>query len=139
MKQAVGLVEVSGLASAVNIADTMLKVANVALLGIEKAKGQGWMTIKISGDVAAVTASVDAGKSKSIDNNSYVSALVIPRPAENLENLFFSTVVEEKNEIKKDVEIIEPTDSEKSEEKKEVNLEKKAVKKKDNKNKKSKN
>lgn len=115
MRQAVGLVEVRGLASAVTIADTMLKVANVALLGVEKAKGQGWMTIKITGDVAAVTASVDAGKSKSIETSSYVSALVIPRPAENLEKLFFNKEIKKEVEVAADIESKESTEPEKKE------------------------
>lgn len=116
MKQAVGLIEVRGLASAVNVADTMVKVATVALLGIEKAKGNGWMTIKVLGDVGAVKASVDAGKSMSIENNSYISSLVIPRPAENLEKLFF-------NQSKKELKKSEPTIKEEPE--KELKNEKK--------------
>lgn len=90
MKQAIGLVEVKGLASAIEVSDTMVKVANVELLGVEKAKGFGWMTVKVAGDVGAVKAAVDAGKAKAVANNVYLSALVIPRPANNLENFFFA-------------------------------------------------
>ena len=89
MKQAIGLVEVKGLASAIEVSDTMVKVANVELLGVEKAKGFGWMTVKVAGDVGAVKAAVDAGKAKAVQNNVFLSALVIPRPANNLENFFF--------------------------------------------------
>lgn len=46
MKQAIGLVEVKGLASAIEVSDTMVKVANVELLGVEKARGFGWMTVE---------------------------------------------------------------------------------------------
>ncbi|MDT2521822.1 BMC domain-containing protein [Enterococcus raffinosus] len=90
MKQAIGLVEVKGLASAIEVSDTMVKVANVELLGVEKAKGFGWMTVKVAGDVGAVKAAVDAGKAKAVTNNVYLSALVIPRPANNLEKFFFA-------------------------------------------------
>lgn len=90
MKQAIGLVEVKGLASAIEVSDTMVKVANVELLGVEKAKGFGWMTVKVAGDVGAVKAAVDAGKAKAVANNVYLSALVIPRPANNLEKFFFA-------------------------------------------------
>lgn len=90
MKQAIGLVEVKGLASAIEVSDTMVKVANVELLGVEKAKGFGWMTVKVAGDVGAVKAAVDAGKVKAVSNNVYLSALVIPRPANNLEKFFFA-------------------------------------------------
>ncbi|MBU5359701.1 BMC domain-containing protein [Enterococcus raffinosus] len=89
MKQAIGLVEVKGLASAIEVSDTMVKVANVELLGVEKAKGFGWMTVKVAGDVGAVKAAVDAGKAKAVQNNVYLSSLVIPRPANNLEDFFF--------------------------------------------------
>lgn len=89
MNQAIGLVEVKGLASAIEVSDTMVKVANVELLGVEKAKGFGWMTVKVAGDVGAVKAAVDAGKAKAVANNVYLSALVIPRPANNLEKIFF--------------------------------------------------
>lgn len=89
MKQAIGLVEVKGLASAVEVSDTMVKVANVELLGVEKARGFGWMTVKVAGDVGAVKAAVDAGKAKAVQHNVFLSALVIPRPANNLENFFF--------------------------------------------------
>ena len=95
MKQAVGLVEVAGLATAIEVSDTMLKVASVDLIGIEKAKGFGWMTIKVVGDVAAVKASVEAGSAKASTSSNLVSAVVIPRPAENLDKLFFPTMVQQ--------------------------------------------
>ena len=62
MKQALGLVEISGLSTAVVVADTMAKAANVRILEIENTKGLGYMTIKIVGDVGAVNAAVNAGK-----------------------------------------------------------------------------
>ncbi|MGX7204254.1 BMC domain-containing protein [Enterococcus pingfangensis] len=89
MNHAIGLVEVRGLASAIDVSDTMVKVANVDLLGVEKAKGFGLMTIKVAGDVGAVKAAVDAGKAKALANNVYLSSLVIPRPANDLEKVFF--------------------------------------------------
>lgn len=115
MKQAIGLVEVKGLASAIEVSDTMVKVANVELLGVEKAKGFGWMTVKVAGDVGAVKAAVDAGKAKAVQHNVFLSALVIPRPANNLENFFFkketkvsdTTEPAEKSEV-----VVEPAVSE---------------------------
>lgn len=99
MNQAVGLVEVKGLASAIDVSDTMVKVANVELLGVEKAKGFGWMTIKVNGDVGAVNAAVAAGKAKALANNVYLSSLVIPRPASNLEKIFFEKTVQSEMSI----------------------------------------
>ncbi len=95
MNQAVGLVEIKGLASAVTIADVMVKVAAVTLMGIERARGFGWMTIEVSGDVAAVQAAVDAAKAKAKEHEALISALVIPRPAKNLETVFFKNETKE--------------------------------------------
>lgn len=89
MNNAIGLVEVMGLAGAVDVSDVMLKAANVQLIGVERARGFGWMTVKIEGDVGAVKAAVDAGKAKAVTNNVFVSDLVIPRPATNLDKVFF--------------------------------------------------
>lgn len=43
MKQALGLLEVQGLSTAVVAADTMAKAANVRLLEVENTKGSGYM------------------------------------------------------------------------------------------------
>lgn len=87
MKQAIGLIEVQGYGTAISIADVMLKVAAVELIGVQRAKGHGWMTLEVEGDVAAVQAAVDAGKARAVEYNHFVSALVIPRPAESLDKL----------------------------------------------------
>ncbi|WP_286675671.1 BMC domain-containing protein, partial [Clostridium sp. CMCC3678] len=50
------MIEIKGLASAITVADTMAKVANIQLVDTEKAKGFGWITVKVEGDVAAVNA-----------------------------------------------------------------------------------
>ena len=60
MKQALGLVEIAGLCIAVTAADAMVKSANVELVELEPAKGGGYMTIKVVGDVGAVNAAVMA-------------------------------------------------------------------------------
>ncbi|RIU70143.1 BMC domain-containing protein, partial [Klebsiella pneumoniae] len=51
MHQAIGIIEIKGLASAIAVADTMAKVANIQLVDTEKAKGFGWITVKVEGDV----------------------------------------------------------------------------------------
>ncbi|MBT5058025.1 MAG: BMC domain-containing protein [Gemmatimonadetes bacterium] len=60
MAQAVGMVETTGLTGVIVSADAMAKAANVELLGWDKV-GSGLVTIFCEGDVAAVTAAVDAG------------------------------------------------------------------------------
>ena len=88
MKQALGLVEISGLSTAVVAADTMANAANIRILEIENTKGLGYMTIKIAGDVGAVNAAVNAGKQIGAANNKLVSWKVIPRPSDYVEQAF---------------------------------------------------
>ena len=88
MKQALGLIEISGLSTAVLAADTMAKAANIRILEIENTKGLGYMTIKIAGDVGAVNAAVNAGKQIGAANNKLVSWKVIPRPSDYVEHAF---------------------------------------------------
>lgn len=88
MKQALGLIEISGLSTAVVAADTMAKAANIRILEIENTKGLGYMTIKIAGDVGAVNAAVNAGKQIGAANNKLVSWKVIPRPSDYVEQAF---------------------------------------------------
>ena len=61
VKDSLGLLEVAGLLGAINASDAMVKAANVRLIGIEKARGLGWMTVKVAGDVGAVEAAVQTG------------------------------------------------------------------------------
>lgn len=88
MDDALGMVEIKGLASAIAVADVMVKTANVRLIGAERARGHGWTTIKIMGDVAAVTAAVNAGKQKAEECNGFVSSKVIPRPVQGVKEMF---------------------------------------------------
>ena len=88
MKLALGLIEVSGLSTAVVAADTMAKAANVRILEIENTKGLGHMTIKIIGDVGAVNAAVNAGKQIGTANGKLVSWKVIPRPSDYVDQTF---------------------------------------------------
>lgn len=81
MKESLGIVEIEGLATSVLVADCMVKTANVHLVGMEPAKGMGYMTIKITGDVGAVKAAVSAGKDLALRQGKYISASVIARPA----------------------------------------------------------
>lgn len=88
MKQALGLVEIQGLSTAVMVADTMVKAANVQILELENTKGLGYMTIKIAGDVGAVDAAVNAGRQVGAAYQKLVSWKVIPRPSDYVEHTF---------------------------------------------------
>mgnify|MGYP000915426952 CR=1 FL=1 len=94
MKASLGFIEVVGLLSAVTIADTMLKVANVSLNRIEKAKGGGWMIVSVSGDVAAVKASIQAGEQMAKQMSTFISSKIIPRPVDEVWRIFGPNQVE---------------------------------------------
>ena len=58
--EALGMVETKGLIGSIEAADSMVKAANVSLIGYEKI-GSGLVTVMVRGDVGAVKAAVDAG------------------------------------------------------------------------------
>jgi ethanolamine utilization protein EutM len=90
VKNALGLIEVVGLAAGMAAADTAVKAANVELIGYELAKGGGMVLIKVSGDVGAVKAAVDAAAAAAAKINKVVSKHVIPRPHSELGGLIIT-------------------------------------------------
>lgn len=80
MESALGMIEIQGLATAIVVADIMAKTADVRIANIERAKGFGWITVKIRGDVAAVNAAITAGKQVGEQYGHFVTSKVIPRP-----------------------------------------------------------
>lgn len=80
---ALGILETQGLTAVLEATDAMLKAANVTLVGKEKI-GAAYVTVIVKGDVAAVTAAVEAG-SKAVGNlGKLVAAHVIARPHDDL-------------------------------------------------------
>ena len=79
--EALGMIETYGLVPAIEAADAMLKAAEVRLLERTFVKG-GLVTITVTGDVAAVKASVDAGAAAAdrLGERCLVTQHVIPRP-----------------------------------------------------------
>ncbi|WP_342563013.1 BMC domain-containing protein [Paenibacillus sp. FSL R7-0345] len=80
--QALGLIETLGFTTAVSAADAALKAADVQLVAVERVIGVGGslsVTLHFSGDVAAVTASVEAGTAEGQRIGSVVSAHVIAK------------------------------------------------------------
>jgi len=88
MGQSLGLVEVASLLPAITIADAMVKTANIRLIAIESARGNGWMTVKIEGSVEAVSAAIDAGVVIAEGMNTMASKKIIARPDESVLQLF---------------------------------------------------
>lgn len=84
---ALGLIETRGLVGAIEAADAMLKAANVTLVGREQAGG-GLVAVMVRGDVGAVKAATDAGAVAAANVGEVVSVHVIPRPHNELEDVF---------------------------------------------------
>lgn len=83
MSKALGLIEVIGLTQAIVAADEAVKSASVNILGIEKVTG-GIVTVKIIGDVSAVTAAVESSKSMIEHSGNLRNAHVISRLHEDV-------------------------------------------------------
>jgi microcompartment protein CcmL/EutN len=77
-KRSIGMIETLGYVPAVEAADAGTKAADVKLVGYERARG-GLITVKFLGDVAAVQASVSAGKAAATKVGKVVAVHVIPR------------------------------------------------------------
>jgi microcompartment protein CcmL/EutN len=84
VKQSLGLIEVRGLALAVEVADAMAKSAAIRLAGVEKTNGGGWMTIKVVGDVAAVKSALSTGAALAQVHDGLVSQTVLARADEHV-------------------------------------------------------
>lgn len=80
MGKSLGLVEVIGLSTAVEVSDAMVKAAVIELADLEITKGSGMVTVKVQGNVGAVQASVATGKAVAQSYGAFVSAQVISRP-----------------------------------------------------------
>ena len=87
MGEALGMIETLGLVSLIEASDAMVKAAKVTLVGWEKI-GSGYVTALVRGDVAAVKAATDAGAAAARRVGELVSVHVIPRPADNLQDVF---------------------------------------------------
>ncbi len=83
-QKAIGLLETRGLIGLVQGTDTMLKAANVQLVGPMKQVGSALVSAVITGDVAAVQAATDAGAKAAEEVGVVVSVQVIPRPHDDV-------------------------------------------------------
>jgi carbon dioxide concentrating mechanism protein CcmO len=78
--QAIGLIETQGFTAVIEAIDHACKAANVEVAGREKLGG-GYICVVIRGDVAAVKAAVEAGKTKVEGLGKLIAAHVIARPS----------------------------------------------------------
>ena len=84
--QAIGLIETFGLVAATEAADAMVKSANVRLVTKQQVGG-GLIPILVAGDTGAVQAAVDAGAAAAARIGRVVSARVIARLHEDVEDI----------------------------------------------------
>lgn len=85
-QEALGMVETRGLVAAIEAADSMLKAANVELIGTEKI-GSGLVSVMVRGDVGAVKAAVEAGGAQATKLGEIIATHVIPRPHNDVEKI----------------------------------------------------
>jgi len=86
MADALGLLEARSFAAMVEGADAMVKAAKVDLVSYEKTGG-GYVTAVIRGDVAAVKAATDAGRTAASRVGEVVAVHVIARPHADVEDV----------------------------------------------------
>ncbi|ULO08307.1 BMC domain-containing protein [Paenibacillus sp. 19GGS1-52] len=87
--QAIGLIETRGLTPALEALDAMCKAANVKLVDFKRI-GSGLVTVIVEGDVASVTAAVEAGVAAyARTGGELISSNVIPRPHPDLATMLY--------------------------------------------------
>ena len=77
---ALGFIETQGFTAVFEAIDTACKAGNVRVLGKEKLGG-GYVAVIIQGDLAAVTAAIEAGKEKVDGLGKLIAAHVLARPS----------------------------------------------------------
>lgn len=87
MSDALGMIETKGMIALIEAADAMVKAARVQLVGYQQI-GAGMVTALVRGDVAACKAATDAGAAAAARVGEVIAVHVIPRPHEDLENVF---------------------------------------------------
>jgi ethanolamine utilization protein EutM len=90
MEEALGMIETKGLVAVIEATDAMLKAAKVSYAGMIKV-GSGYVSVLVTGDVAACKASVDAGAAAAGRIGEVVSVHVIPRPHDDVSKILPKT------------------------------------------------
>ncbi|MBN1407499.1 MAG: BMC domain-containing protein [Calditrichaceae bacterium] len=87
MESAYGFIETRGLTAAIEAADAMVKAAKIDIIKYQKTGG-ALVTILIEGDLAACQSAVAAGSAAAERVGELISAHVIPRPVDEVRNLY---------------------------------------------------
>ena len=80
MENAIALLEVQAMVTAIVGLDAMVKAADVKLIHVEKRLGGRLVTVVVEGSVSAVQAAADAGKAAAAEVGNVKLCEVIARP-----------------------------------------------------------
>ena len=82
MENAIALLEVQAMVTAIVGLDAMVKAANVKLIHVEKRLGGRLVTVVVEGSVSAVTAALEAGveAAKAVGNVACAEVIARPHP-----------------------------------------------------------
>ena len=80
MENAIALLEVQAMVTAIVGLDAMIKAANVKLIHVEKRLGGRLVTVVVEGSVSAVTAAAEAGRAAAEQVGNVKLCEVIARP-----------------------------------------------------------
>ncbi len=94
--KALGMIEVYSFTTAVCVADTAAKAANVSVIAMDRNRpirtdvpAPLVMVVKIEGEVSAVRAAVDAGVNYAKSHGKYIVSHIIPNPGEGVEKMAY--------------------------------------------------
>lgn len=96
-----GLIEVVGYATAMAAADGAMKCANVRFVGMERVIGAGesvTLVVKLTGEVAAVAAAVEAGVHAAGLVGKVFASRVLARPDESVSKIVLGTETGQAND-----------------------------------------
>ena len=80
MEKAIALLEVQAMVAAIEGLDAMVKAADVRLIHVEKRLGGRLVTVVVDGEISAVTAAAEAGKTAAAKVGKVKLCEVIARP-----------------------------------------------------------
>lgn len=80
-QEALGFIQIDGLAAAYVVADSGLKAAGVRLVDFERVQGGGLMLIRFAGDVSGIHVAVEVGLRTAKTIGAQAIGHVIARPA----------------------------------------------------------
>ena len=87
--RALGMIETRGATGVIEASDAMSKAANVEVVRLQEIGG-GYITVLVSGDVGSVSSAVSAGAEACERVGELVSQHVIPRPSDDIIELYLS-------------------------------------------------